>query len=390
MPKEIVLAGKSLDHAMHAAHEGELCLARCQRRNFTPGSCASTQQDIDDLGLSMVRFYLPSEEPLDISVTSKSEMFQSEGLGHHLMPQRLPQGALVRAGGHVLMPSPEAYFVRRCADIHDIPECLALGMELTGRYSRETPGEHGEHCTYFCQPLTTARRIAGYVERAKGMRGAQYARQALPWLLDNSFSPMETLLATLLVLPPRHRGANLEPPQLNPEMPVPPELRHLTRRDTFKPDLYWPQYKLDVEYDSNERHSTPEERVMDDERKSDIESLRIRVIPMRTEDLTSRDAFERKLGQIVQHMADHGDAKSRRRLRRLHSRDALDAIDSLRRELLPPLEWLATGVGASPSEGTGYADIPAPDVDALLADPDVPYDLPPSPIDDLLGGPYFP
>lgn len=340
--KTIVLAGRSLDHVIQALHEGYLDYSRCQRRSFPPGSCACSMRDVDQVKLSLLGSYLPRDEPLELYVTSRAELRGSHAtkplIRCRLMPERLPRDAFVKVRDHVLVPSPEQYFVRRCADIRDVPECLALGMELAGQYSREWPGENGERCVYHCLPLTSRMSIASYLARAEGVRGRGAAARALPWLLDNSFSPMETLLVTLLTLPLRHRGANLPMPQLNPKLSVPENKRHLTQRAYYQPDIYWEQFNLDVEYDSKERHATKAEYKRDMDRKSDIEALGIRVIPVRPKDLYSTEAFERKLAQIVEHIGKVGTANDRRRLRKLAPDTAHDALHDLRRELLPSQE----------------------------------------------------
>ncbi|WP_130810489.1 hypothetical protein [Olsenella sp. Marseille-P4559] len=336
MQKRLIVAGATLDRAISAMHTGDLLYERCRITTLPPNSCVNTREEFDKTSLINLRWLLdPAEnEPVELFVSSPSDRNNSGATKTYLLPQQLPMGSLVRLRDNIFTLSPECYFVWKCRQIPDLPSRLMLCDELLGTYARKIPGERGSGCAYFLEPLTTARRLHAFLRRAGGMRGVRPARDTLRWALGNSFSPMESILATVIILPQRYGGWGYPQPTLNPTLVVPADKRHLTHGDSYMPDIAWAEFLLDVEYDSRERHDTLAERRKDEIRKSDIEALGYKVIPVHPNDLTDFAEAERLRLKIGEHLVGHKGRTMRQHLKRLDTPELAEGRRSLLEMLL--------------------------------------------------------
>lgn len=337
MQKKLIVAGRTLDRLMCAMHEGDVLFEPCRVSSLPLGSCVKSQEEFDQVSLYNLRWLLESQgnRPLELFVSSSSERRADSAVQTYVLPQSLPRGALVHLRDNIYALSPEHYFIWKCRQLPDMIARLLLCDELLGRYSRPTPGETNPTCTYFNEPLTSKHRLMAYLDRAKGVYGVNQARDAAYWSVDNSYSPMETALASANLLPLRHDGWGYTFPQLNPMLSVPEDKRHLTHSDTFMPDVFWRLFRLDLEYDSNERHDSIAERKKDAIRKSDIETLGYRVIPVHPEELYSFEEAERLRLKIGEHMARTSGRLMREHLRRLDNPELAERRRALLQRLLP-------------------------------------------------------
>ena len=103
------------------------------------------------------------------------------------------------------------------------------------------------------QILSSVTKLKAYLERATGLKGHKNAMCALLFIVDNSASPMETVLCLVLTLPYRLGGYGFSRPQLNcrirPEIDS-PKTRSRTRAGlprSYYADLYWADEQIDVE-----------------------------------------------------------------------------------------------------------------------------------------------
>ncbi len=337
MQKKLIVAGGALDRLMRAMHEGDVLFEQCRTTSLPPGSCVKSRSEFDQISLLNLRWLLEGAggQPVELFVSSRGERRLDSSVQTSLLPQTIPQGALVRLRDNIYALSPEHYFIWKCRQLPDMISRLMLCDELLGRYSRPTPGENSSTCTYFKEPLSTKRRIMAYINRAKGVRGVNLARSAARWAVENSYSPMESALATASLLPMRHGGWGYTFPQLNQVLAVPRSKRHLTHSDSFMPDVFWQLYRLDLEYDSHERHDTIAERKKDAIRKSDIEALGYKVIPVHPEELYSFEEAERLRLKVGEHMARTSGRGMREHLRRLDDPELAEGRRALLERLLP-------------------------------------------------------
>lgn len=133
---------------------------------------------------------------------------------------------------------------------------VALAMEFCGTYAcRATGGAvvPGESTRYGLPPLTSVSRIESFLQNNPGRSGANRVRRILPYVLDGSASPAETILYELISLPTRWGGAGLETGRANYRVDI-RGTSDLARQNQVVFDLYWPERNVVVEYDGKRYH----------------------------------------------------------------------------------------------------------------------------------------
>lgn len=152
-----------------------------------------------------------------------------------------------------------------------LPKLIELGFELCGTYDSSN-GSLRE-----CPPLTTVEKLVAFVESAGSLYGKKKARQALRHVADNSASPRETVVAMLLCLPYSMGGYGFEMPRMNYRIDLSKRARRIAGRNYLVCDLYWPDARLDVEYDG-EAHVDVERASKDSMRRDALLSMDVKVV----------------------------------------------------------------------------------------------------------------
>ena len=102
---------------------------------------------------------------------------------------------------------------------------------------------------------------------------------------------METKVYLLLCLPQKLGGYNLERPELNPKLELPPEGKLILRQNSVKPDMLWRDRKLIVEYDGG-YHEDPAQTVKDEKRRVVLETLGYTVMAIKKQHVYDPIAFD--------------------------------------------------------------------------------------------------
>lgn len=98
-------------------------------------------------------------------------------------------------------------------------------------------------------PVTSVRAIRNFLDRARGVRGLDKARETLRFLSDNAWSPAEGALAALLALPLERYGYGFGPCLLNGRIQTPAELAGTTDARSRVPDIMIPGTNVGINYD---------------------------------------------------------------------------------------------------------------------------------------------
>ena len=230
--------------------------------------------------------------PLHVLVGSDNARKVNRNLHCHICSGEFPKGSFVRMGSGLTVSPPELCFLQM-ADTLSLVDLIALGFELCGAYrlpavnsfvgqntignveSEDNKGFRGD------LPLTSINSLNTYIAKAANLKGSIKARRALLFIADGSASPMETILAMLLTLPYKLGGYGFAKPLLNYRIEVP-----AGGKSTGKPrqskyyycDLYWPDKKVDVEYDSDAYHTGSERIAQDAIRRNALSSMGITVV----------------------------------------------------------------------------------------------------------------
>lgn len=245
--------------------------------------------------------------PLHIVAADDQARLRCAGVVCHRCSASLPRGSVVSLGEGLFVASPALTFLHMAESL-SVEELVAAGSVLCGRYRIMDDGSVGERSV-----LETPARLASFVGRASGMRGAPKARRALRFVVDDSASPMETALALLLCLPPLLGGYGLPKPVMNMRIDAVEYGRHMTGGGTdarfFRGDLCWPQAKLCVEYDSDAYHTGSQRIAHDSWRRAELELAGFMVVTVTKGQLYDRKAMDR----LARLLAKRLGARVRRR-----------------------------------------------------------------------------
>lgn len=265
--------------------------------------------------------------PLHILVASKKDRRNTLLFKSHMFNEKRPQPSFAKLANGFYVSTPEACFFELAQSL-SFEEMLLVGFELCGFYGTshwskeeeandswrlaaqsaqkgndtDLPGsnssnhwnEYVPHMTKRAR-RTKVRNIITYLERSAGLHGSNRAMKAVRYIIDDSASPMETALALLLSLPPKHGGFGLPKPKLNFEIQlIENEKQHLypIKGRRLWADLCWPNEKLVIEYDSDTFHAGRNKLNRDSRRRAILELEGYHVITVTKKQLFGVVAFE--------------------------------------------------------------------------------------------------
>lgn len=265
-----------------------IALATTRHRHF-PSKAASRDQ-ANDLTIRTCDPYLPAGIPMPLHCVSSSASTprSAEFRKPHLCRLPLSGNALQRWNESILLSSPSLAFIQE-ASLRSFVDTLVLGFELCGTYQQQTLATS---TVYGTQPLTSVRKIRGFLERNSRLFGAQRARAAASYLVDGSASPRETQAALLLGLPAFYGGYGLGMPSMNYEISCTPQATAISGRRTLRCDLFWPEASIAVEYQSREFHSGDLCRIRDSRRTNALQAMGIAVVGLTNNELESVEATD--------------------------------------------------------------------------------------------------
>ncbi|MBP3893672.1 MAG: hypothetical protein J6D34_06490 [Atopobiaceae bacterium] len=270
-------------------------IERCPASVRNLADATSSQRIIADMKIWRLGIEKPcADHPLEVLVRTREQRSRSKAVVARIWKSPLAPTAFRQVASNIYVSSPEFVFLQLATKL-DLPELVALGMEFCGTYRRDVevggldPDATGHITIYHQPPLSTPKRLRGFLNVMKSAPGSARAIKALDYVLPNSASPMETSLYLLLCLPRRLGGYALPKPMLNPPIVLSKAGRRHTLRNSAKPDLYWKDIKLDLEFNSTEFHDE-NSRASDSMRRKALERMGVEVI-----ELTSTELFDTRL-----------------------------------------------------------------------------------------------
>lgn len=236
-----------------------------------------------------------ASEPVSLIATHDYSRRNSSRAQYHTHGSTFPSNSFVRLGKKTYISSPELCFLQMASSL-PFAELLLLGFEFCGSYTTHQEGYERR------PPLSSVARIRAYLDRASSMHGIKAARRALKYLADGSASPKESQLALLLGLPRAMGGYGLGIPLMNKEITFARGARKATDSTENYTDLYWPEAKLAVEYDSDLAHLGPEEIAHDAARRNALIAAGVDVITITKKQLMSYSEMEKAAYAIARRM----------------------------------------------------------------------------------------
>ncbi|MBQ9058122.1 MAG: hypothetical protein IJ125_02935 [Atopobiaceae bacterium] len=232
----------------------------------------------------------------------------------------LAPGSILRIGDNVYSCGPEFAFYQLSQKLSQL-QAVVLACELCAKYSHFAKPVSG---FYQRPPLTSVAQMQQFLDKHPSLMFQKKARAALSYALDNSESPMETVMALFLSLPRVIGGFNCLPPNLNYEVPLDEAGRRMIQKTHCRVDLAWPELKIGLEYDGKEYHG---DAVGDRRRREALLHLGWQIFTVSFDDISSIYRLERS---VLQPLAD----KLPRRNPPTRSRGGLDEAVSDKEERL--------------------------------------------------------
>ncbi|MBQ9058958.1 MAG: hypothetical protein IJ125_07230 [Atopobiaceae bacterium] len=258
---------------------------------------------------------------------------------NHIYSSGLPPQAFVSLGDAIYASSPELIFVEMASLMSPAVHVL-LGMELCGCFSRHPNNPRTGDITYFVEPATNVHKLRALIQSCSGIKGIKQAKKTLDCVVDNAWSPIEAVIATLLVLPIYELGYDLGPIDLN----VPITTSHGATRSARRPDILFRGTSVGLNYDGLDhvdldsvvraasQHALmpgqmASKRELDDalhqaragiledkHRDRELMAQGIKALTVSKEDLFERGAFDRLVLQVISALEtestyDYSDAR---------------------------------------------------------------------------------
>ena len=248
-------SARTSQHAIHrpkGSAETHVLPGCSTLRNLETNASIARTLVNDELGFDL-------SEPLHLVISGECKPRKAPGIVWHRSPCPYPDRSFLQLTNRVYASAPELTFIQLATTTPTL-QLIAVGCELCGTYPNAAKSTRGS--------LTTKRKLTAFLEKAPPINGLIQAKCASRFVLNGSASPMETAIAMELALPYRLGGKNFPPPSLNKTMILSRAASKIAGRRCLVYDLYWPEAKLAVEYDSRQFHSSESARIKDSQKRA--------------------------------------------------------------------------------------------------------------------------
>lgn len=220
----------------------------------SPSACQSlalASANMRDIKQAELPFGFSRGQSLHVLVGERSAVRNQRSLQVHRWCGTIPPGTFYELSGSNLVSSPEFTFVQMAAR-RPLCEVVEIGDYLCGLFAIN---DRGRGYTGQREALTTPDAIARFLDGMPGGYGVKQARRALACIVPRTASPKEVMLCSMLVLPRSEGGRGIRHVVANQEVKIPERLWEFAGTDSFYCDVYVPEARGDVEYDSEQYHT---------------------------------------------------------------------------------------------------------------------------------------
>lgn len=273
--------------------------------------------------------------PLDVLVPKKDQRLQVKGTSSTFRLGTYPTGSFVDLGNGIAMAGPEMLFVE-LARAMDPAIHLLLGMELCGCFSRDALNPRGGDVAYSIAPATSVKQLRAFAQEASWIRGSEKAFATIDRIVENAWSPMEAILAALIVLPFHELGYDLWPIDLNSRRELGERLAPLSDVESRVPDVMFRGTDVGLNYDGEDHFrlgdiaraavaadrdpgnsdlvrelddalAEARERIVADKRRDrDLLAMNLAVFSVTKEDFLEQGGLDRVIGQAIEALESSG------------------------------------------------------------------------------------
>ena len=208
LPMRLALSGHSALSALRELRASGVDLSKLPKTTL-PEPDPSPRKRWTKPALSEKAWSYAHKDMLEVTVPTAKTRIRTSGIECIVCSPELLGNSYIHIGDGLYIPSPELLFVQMGRHLSPIAHAL-LGMELCGTYVRPK--------TYGVGAVTTAQQLASFAENTQRVDGVLQARKVARRVLDNAWSPMESIVAQLASLPLHEMGYGLGPLDLNPRI----------------------------------------------------------------------------------------------------------------------------------------------------------------------------
>ena len=331
---QLTLNSLSALHILRSIRTGEIGAdlgKRCSCKAPDKGGRSRWSRKMLAAGLASVGAagLLDGRRQLYVLVPQATQRLQLGFVHNTVCSEGLPENSFVDLGNGVATSCPELLFIE-LGRVMDPIVHLLLGIELCGCFSRSPIDPRNGSVRYGLEPATSVSKLRSYAQKARGIWGAERALETIDLIAENAWSPMEAVLAALLVLPTDQLGFDLGPIRLNPRKELGERLSRLSEASSRVPDIMFTGTDVGLNYDGEDHFRLSEiadaavaldrdpgnfarqrelaqalaearSRIVEDKRRDrDLMSLGLTVFSVTKEDLLEKGSIERVVGQVVE------------------------------------------------------------------------------------------
>lgn len=254
-----------------------------------------TCQELQSVDLAKHGLGMSPEAPLEVLACSAERRIYPAGVVCHTLTSGLPAGSICAIAPKLGIVSPELLFLQMAPRL-TFAQLVALGMELCGSYGLVPGSSDGFERRL---AVTSVGRMSAFLVLCDGMHGVVRAREALPWVIEGSRSPMETTLTLLLTLGRRRGGARLPVPTLSRCARSEDSCHAASSQERHDIDLAWREQGLAVVFDGDLEHSVDTRCEHGAERAKDLRAMGWKVVVVAPDQVTDDEKLSLLNRQIA-------------------------------------------------------------------------------------------
>ena len=190
---------------------------------------------------------------IEVATTDRDSRLRCRGVTSHLATGEQNDWGFVDVGEGLRVASPELVYIQMTEHM-PLPVQLMLGSELSGCYSRDAVSPREGDVSFGLEPITCKEMVLALLRRRGRLPHRDKVGQAVDHMVEYAWSPMESVLATMLELPRELGGYGMGPLRLNREL----EMYELGDHETRIPDILFGFTGVGINYEGEPHMPTGE------------------------------------------------------------------------------------------------------------------------------------
>lgn len=168
-------------------------------------------------------------------VPEQNARIRSNAARNTIYTHGLPANHVIEVADGVQISCPELLFIELGTIMSPVVQLL-VGLELCGRFSRCGAEPRSGPVMFGVKQVTTAKKIRAYLANANDVAGLEQSRRIAEWLMDEAWSPQESVVDALARMPLHELGYEIGELRLNPRVMAGGDAELLVAKRSRVPD----------------------------------------------------------------------------------------------------------------------------------------------------------